>query len=133
MLFRRSQPKSLPTSPQNYPSGACVRSESGEYYIKGTRRYRIISGRVRASWGFPRVIETTDAALANYKIAGRVGFRDSTLIYSISDGKIYLVSDNKKRHVVSPDVLERLGATVDDCITVSDAELRLHETGEPIA
>jgi len=88
---------------------------------------------VEQSWAFPRVIETSEAALAKYRIAGRLGFREGTLIYNIEDAKMYLVADNKRRHIVSPDVLDRLGATFNDAITVSATEILLHEEGERIS
>lgn len=130
--MRKRRTKTTPTTPQNYPSGCCVRTEAGIFYIRGGKRFRIVSGRVEQSWAFPRVIQTSEAAVAKYRIAGRLGFREGSLIYNIKDGHTYLIADNKRRHVTSPDVLSRLGAKPQDVIIVSDAEINLHETGDTI-
>lgn len=129
MLRKNEQ---FPTSPMNYPSDTCVRTESGYYLIKGGKKYRIVSTRVLDSWSFSRIVKTTDAAVSKYRTAGKLGFRGGSLIHNIADGKIYLVSDNKRRHITSPDVLERLGANGKDVIHVSDTEILLHVEGEPI-
>ena len=67
------------------------------------------------------------------KVAGVIGFRDGTLIKDISSGKIYLVSDYKKRHVVSPDILPQLGYTNRDVILVSGREASVHQEGEVLS
>lgn len=128
----RKRRTELPTGPVDYPSGSCVKTEKGLFLIKGTKRYRIVSERVLASWSFPRVIVTSEAAVAKYKILGKLGFRESSLLYNIKDGKMYLVSENKRRHITSPDVLDRLGATSKDVMTVSDDEIKLHEEGTEV-
>jgi hypothetical protein len=58
-----------------------------------------------------------------------VGFRDGTLIQNIVDGKIYLVSDSRKRLVTDPDILDSLGLEI---LLVSEAEINIHEDGDPI-
>lgn len=55
------------------------------------------------------------------------------LYYEANRDRLRLVADNKRRHIVSPDVLERLGATFNDAITVSATEILLHEEGEKIS
>jgi hypothetical protein len=78
-------------------------------------------------------VDTTEVALSNYPVAySKAGFRDGTLLNNIADGRLYLVSAGRLRHITSPAVLERLGATRDDAMTVSDAEINLMKQGAEI-
>ncbi len=119
----------LITSPTNFPSGIAVKTDTGTYWIKDNKKYKLISERAAESWRFIEVL-ATDAALSNIKSAGKLGFRDGTLIKNISDGKIYLVSQNKRRHIISPDVFDKYGLNRSLLIEVSEAETNMHELGE---
>lgn len=134
MLFRtRKTSKTLPTEPQVYPVGSAVESDGKFYYIKSsTVRMRIPSKYILQSWNFHRIIPTSEVALKNYKIMGRLGFRSGSLIHNVADGKIYLVSENKLRHIQSPEALELIGAGKDDAVTVPDTDIKLHDIGEPL-
>lgn len=131
-MFRRKKRTSLPTTPTDYPNGTYIKTEKGYFYIANGKRYRFISKRVLDSWHPHRVVETTEAAVSRYRVAAKMGFRNGSLIHNIADGKIYLVSDNKRRHVTSPDVLERLGASRTDVVSVSLAEIKLQELGDDL-
>lgn len=56
-------------------------------------------------------------------------FRNGSLLYSQSDGTMYLVSENKLRHITNPDWLGHLGFTHRDAVWVSEEEIRLHKMG----
>ena len=126
--------KKILKKPQNkthnpiVPSGLIAHTEKGYFYIKGLKKFKFISERSMLSWSLP-VIPTTDDKLNNFKLFGTLGFRDGTLIKDISDGKIYLVSDSKRRHVVNPDVLEWLDTEI---IKAGQKEVLIHEEGEPL-
>jgi hypothetical protein len=64
------------------------------------------------------------------KIAGKLGFRDGTLIKNIADGKLYLISQNKRRHIIDPDTFEKYGLDRSNIIEVSESEANMHELGE---
>ena len=134
-LFTKKTPKTspLPTEPQTYPVGSAVLTEKGFFYIKSdTIRMRIPSEDIVSSWRFHRVISSNEIGLSNYKIMGKLGFRSGSLIHNIADGKIYLVSENKLRHIQSPRALALIGAVYDDAIVVSDSDVKLHEEGLPL-
>jgi hypothetical protein len=77
------------------------------------------------------IVDTTEAALAKYPVAvTRCGFRDGTLLNNIADGRMYLVSAGRLRHVVNPAVLDRLGNPT--AMVVSDAEINMMKQGVPI-
>ena len=63
-------------------------------------------------------------------MAGKLGFRDGTLIKNIADGKMYLISQNKKRHIVDPDSFIKYGIDRSKVIEVSESEANSHELGE---
>lgn len=131
-MFRRKKPQTtLPTKPVVYPVGSFIETETGYFYISGPiKRNRILSKRILDSWAPHRVIETTEAAVVKYKAWGKLPFRNGSLIHNIADGKIYLVESGKRRHITSPDALERLGASLKDVVSVSLDEINLHEEGE---
>jgi hypothetical protein len=63
---------------------------------------------------------------------GKLGFRDGSLIKNIADGRIYLVSQNKLRHIVDPDSFTRYGLNRSNVVEVSEAEISAHDLGENI-
>lgn len=124
-----------PSEPVRYPSGVFVRTEKGYFFIAdSSKRYRCITKRVLDSWAPQRVIETSEAALANYRVSAKLRFRNGSLIHSIADGKIYLISDGTRRHVTSPEALTLIGAVGNrsDTISVSLDEINLHPEGAPL-
>jgi hypothetical protein len=91
----------------------------------------LISDRAAKSWSFTTV-NATESALTGFKVAGKLGFRDGALIKNIADGRIYLVSQNKLRHIVDPDSFIRYGLNRSDVVEVSEAEVSAHDLGENI-
>lgn len=130
-LFKNIQPALIISEPTNFPSGIAVKTEKAIYWIKDGKRYRLVSDRAADSWKFTTVNATEDAVL-KIKVAGKLGFRDGTLIQNIADGKMYLVSQNKRRHIKSPDVFNKFGLDRSLMIEVSDMEVNMHELGEDL-
>ncbi len=119
------------SQPTNFPSGIAVKTDKDTYWIKDGKRYRLISDRASASWSFTTV-NATEAALTGFKVAGKLGFRDGALIKNIADGRIYLVSQNKLRHIVDPDSFTKYGLDRSKVIEVSEAEVSAHDLGEKL-
>lgn len=124
------EPIELYNRPAKWPSGTAVKTPSGVWFIKGSKKYRCFSERTIYSWGF-RVIEAGDQSVSKFPLAGVLGFRDGTLIKDISDGKLYLVSDSKIRHITSVDAYDLLGGD-SRVMLVSHDEVKLHSEGEII-
>jgi len=110
------------------PSGLIAHTEKGYFYIKGNKRFKFVSDKAMQSWSLP-IVETSEAMLVNFSTAGVLGFRDGSLIHDISDGRIYLISDSKRRHVIDPDVLEWLDSEI---IKVGQKEIFVHPEGEKL-
>ncbi len=119
----------LITSPTNFPSGIAVKTDKAIYWIKDGKRFKLISDRAADSWKFTTV-NASESAVSGMKLAGKLGFRDGSLIKNIADGRIYLVSQNKLRHIVDPDSFSKYGLDRNWVIEVSDYEINAHELGE---
>ena len=127
-LFKTTT-NTLVTSPTNFPSGLAVKTNLATYWIKDGKKYKLISDRAARSWAFTEINATEDA-VGHMKITGKLGFRDGTLIKNIADGKIYLISQNKKRHIVDPDSFIKYGLDRSKIIEVSESEVSAHDLGE---
>ena len=130
-LLKRTKTTLLISSPTNFPSGIAVKTDKDTYWIKDGKAYRLISDRAAQSWCFTTVL-ATEAALSGIKMVGKLGFRDGTLIKSVADGKMYLVSQNKLRHIIDPDSFNRYGLDRSKMIEVSEKEISAHDLGESI-
>jgi len=117
------------TSPTSIPSGLAVKTDSGVYWVKDNKRFKLISDRAAKSWSFTTV-EATDQAIVAMKVLGKLGFRDGTLIKNIADGKIYLISQNKRRHIIDPDSFIKFGLDRSKVVEVSESETNMHDLGE---
>ena len=130
-LFKNTKSTLIVSQPTNFPSGLAVKTDKGTYWIKDGKRYKLISDRAAQSWCFTTV-NATEAALSGIKLVGKLGFRDGTLIKNIADGKMYLVSQNKLRHIVDPDIFDRYGLDRSNLVEVSDTEIKAHDIGETL-
>jgi hypothetical protein len=127
MLIKKRPP--IITNPTVIPSGLAVKTDSGIYWIKDNKRFKLISDRAAKSWSFTTV-EATDQAVTAMKVVGKLGFRDGTLIKNIADGKIYLISQNKRRHITDPDSFIKFGLNRSKVVEVSESETNMHDLGE---
>lgn len=122
-----------PKEPFKYPSGIVVTTESGQYYLKGLVKYRIRSKPIFKSWGFPLVVESTDAAISNYRPSlKRLGFRDGTIIRDIYDGRLYIIADSKRVQISSVEAYEALGIEGLPDNYVSHEDVLFHSDGGEI-
>lgn len=128
-LFKNTKSTLTISQPTNFPSGLAVKTDKATYWIKDGKRYKLISDRAANSWSFTTV-NATEAALSGIKLVGKLGFRDGALIKNIADGKMYLVSQNKLRHIVDPDIFDRYGLDRSMLVEVSEAEIKAHDIGE---
>lgn len=126
--MRKTQQQKI-SNPVTLPSGLAVKTETGTYWIKDSKRFKLISDRAAKSWAFTTVL-ATEQAIASMKIVGKLGFRDGTLIKNISDGKMYLVSQNKRRHIIDPDSFLKYGLDRSKVVEVSESEINMHDLGE---
>lgn len=130
-----SQPTPLPEPPRirtDYPFGTCVQTETGYWLIRDKMRFKIPTERTLASWSF-NIVPSTESAVKHYKTAGKLGFRDGTLIKNAANGKMYIIAANKKRHITNPDFFDNTLIDRAKMVEVSDYEAELHEDGEVLS
>lgn len=127
-VLKQKQTQSNKNHTPYVPSGLIAHTEKGYFYIKGKNKFKFISERAVLSWNLP-VVTTSDDKLNKLMLVGTLGFRDGTLIKDVSDGKIYLVSDSKRRHIIDPDVMEWLNVEI---IKAGQKEVLIHEEGDPL-
>ena len=128
-MFKKKISQKTIIDPTIFPSGIAVKTEKGIYWVKDGKRFKLVSDRAAESWSFTTV-NATEKAVAPMKVVGKLGFRDGTLIKNIADGKMYLVSQNKRRHIVDPDSFDRYGLDRSKIIEISELEAAVHDLGE---
>lgn len=132
-IWKKSSKQQLITrlNSKAYPiSGLFYKTEKGYFYIKSGKRYKVYSDRCFQSWS-TKPIETSFDNITHIPYAGILGFRDGTIIHNLADGKIYIVSDNKRLHLKTPDAFPD-GWIDENKIVVSEAEVELHKEGTEI-
>lgn len=119
--------------PINYPSGICVKTSEGYFYLKGSKRYRIQSKQILRSWRFPRIIGTKESALEFFPVGGKLGFRAGTVVYDIANRKFYYIDESRRRLITNVDeVLYRLRIKRSDVILVGPSDIDLHTEGDEL-
>jgi hypothetical protein len=131
MWKRKSNNIIIVESPTIFPNGFAISDGKSKYFIKSGKRYKLFSDRASISWGF-NYINVTPQSYKSMPLGGTLGFRDGTVIKDIADGKIYLIENSKKRHIISPDFFEKYGFNRNWIIEVSQKEASLHKDGEDI-
>lgn len=131
-MKRRQKPDHVPTY---IPVGSFIETEQGYFWVQSAKsRYRIITKRLLDSWAPQRVIQVAESnpAVAAMKVSAKLRFRNGSLIWNLSDAKIYLVENGERRWVRNPDHLLTLGVKWGDVDFVSQEEIDLHPLGEDL-
>lgn len=114
-----------------YPiSGMFYSTEKGHFYVRSNKRYKVFSDRCFESWS-AEAINTSFSNVSHIPYAGILGFRDGTIIHNLADGKIYIVSDNKRLHIKTPNAFPQ-GWIESKKVTVGENEINLHKEGVAI-
>ncbi len=122
-LLKKQNSLPIPTDPTVYPAGTFVRTEAGYFYIASpSKRYHLVSKIALDSWSPPRVVESTESAVRQYRIATKMKFRNGSLLSCLGDDRIYLIVGGERRPVATED-LWKIGARESDVLHVSLDEL----------
>jgi len=129
------------------PVGAPLRAgdpwPDGTLAASGGRLWRIEDGRARpvvpaaaAAWRArtaPALAGAGVAALASYRPGPELGFPDGTLLRTVHDGRVWVVSEGRRRRLPSRPVLTGLGYDARAIRPVRPAEVRANPPGPPLA
>ncbi len=132
MLRRKKFQKTEILVNPGWPSGLALKAGEEYYLVKGDGVvYKFYSERVFDTWSL-LPIEIAESALAGMQIKGTIGFRDGTLIDNMADGRLYLISANKRRQITNPVWLEKYGLLGMPIITASEKEVNIHDEGDKL-
>lgn len=122
------------TDASRIPDGLFVKtSDSPALYlvVDGVARHvptPAVLDSYRVTLGEVAVVSANLLSAARPGTLPPIGFRDGTLIRA-SDGRMFLVSNGLRRHILSPSVLTALGYAAVPPVGVSVGELGLHQEG----
>ncbi len=136
-----------PTDISNYTLGKIITAEvknftgrlvrgketKGLYYLKDNYYY-FISDEQMAKINFPNLSEETVSItdLQNYTDGGLLKFKDGTLLGIKGSNKIYVIENDKKRHIASEEVFNGFGFNWDNIIWTDQLTGISHLTGQAL-
>ncbi len=113
-----------------YPQGALLEHpESGSiFYVDGDRRHAVVTDDILASKYPSWRIHTADAGeLEAYFDGAPIPFPDGTLMRVPNNPTVYVVSDGKRRPIISADTFLGLGYEWDDIIWTTPGAVEVHQ------
>lgn len=113
-----------------FPNRVLIEHDEQVYIVIDNWLHPLLSWRAAVSWHQPIVHAEY---IYDYDIAStRIGFRPTSIIESVIDGKSYFIEGIKKRLITTPDFWD-LGFNKFENIVVSQEELDFHKDGQDIA
>ncbi len=115
-----------------FPDGTIVRTEQGSLYlIRGLEKRRLESLGIAASlYDLSKTINVRDTDLFGYKEGSAIRFPNFSLVEV--NGERYLLSGDKKRHIVSDAAFRALGFNEDELIFATDEDVHAYEDGPDV-
>ena len=112
-----------------YPNGVLIEHDQLIYRVSGNTLNPLLSWRAAVSWGQPIL---PAEIIYDYEVSTlKLGFRPTTIIQSVVDGRCYFIEGNKKRLITTPDFWD-LGFEKYEIVVVSQEELDFHKNAEDI-
>lgn len=125
----------LNVSVSKFLNGTLIKSYSRDrvYLVENNKRRPILSQQLfnLRKFNWKNVISLSDRDLAVYPLSMAVAYPDNSLIKG-SGPEVYLVEQEKRKHITSPSVFENKGFKWKNIITVSNEELLSHPIGEMV-
>jgi len=113
-----------------YPQGALVQSpETDEiFYVDGNKRHAVVTDDIRdtkyAGW---RVHVAEPGELEGYFDGAPIPFPDGTLMRVDNNPTVYVVSDGKRRPIISEDTFLGLGYEWEDVVWTTPRAVEVHQ------
>lgn len=116
-------------------TGRLVRAKENNalYYLKENVCHPITDEQI-AKINFPgmKIEKMAINALQNYEVGGMLKFRDGALLGIKGSNKIYVIENNKKRHIASEEVFNGYGFDWKNIIWTDQLTGVNHETAQPL-
>lgn len=119
---------------QTYPDGSLLKAVNDKdvWYIRHGVRKRISSYSVLLSrFDLNKIINVTEHDLEKYPIGPEIKFVNYSLL-RVPEGHVYLLVDDKLRHIKSPEVFRAIGFNWEEVNNILEEDLTGLEMGEPI-
>lgn len=119
---------------QMYPDGSLlqVEGELGVWLIQyGEKRPFLSRGAFYSRYDQKDIIIVQKNDLNAYPTGNPIKYAQYSLLRQ-SNGSIYLLSDDKLRHIVNQEVFRTIGFNLEEVIHIADEEMPLFEKGEDI-
>ncbi len=113
-----------------HPDGTLLQASGGVWLLRDGTLVRVGSGVLGSAWRGSEIVRVSQATLDQYSV-GHAGFRAGSLIRS-PDGKVWIISDGLRRHIVSGDVLDDLGYDRGVIRNATSGETALHPEGASV-
>jgi len=123
------------TATSTYPTGALLQNKitGGVYWvIEGTKAPLIDRIFLSTKFSKKKIIPTSQEELAVYQTIDPILFGDGELLKSSLSSSVFVISEGKKRAIISAKIFEQLGYKWENIITVSPKILYLYAEGNPI-
>lgn len=123
-------------SPDKHLDGIVMQRQSPGMYVSqlelGLTRPIFTVAIFESRYRWNEIAILNDQRFGAYPPGLLMNFRDGSLFWVASEGKVYVVSDGIKRWISSPQRLQAYGYQQVNIYAVGDAEASLHPTGPPL-
>ncbi len=119
-----------------YPQGALLQDNKtgGVYYVEDGIKYPILAREIMlANYKSYKLTPVSSDELNRYVTAATgIKFFDGTLIKTVDDAKVYVISNGQRRWLANEQTFNQLGYKWSDVITISEKVAELHPLGQPL-
>ncbi|PIR47944.1 hypothetical protein COV06_00900 [Candidatus Uhrbacteria bacterium CG10_big_fil_rev_8_21_14_0_10_50_16] len=115
-----------------YPQGAVLQhpeTKSLFYVLNGVRHAIVSEDILKARYASWRVRPSTIEELASYSEGAAITFPDGTLVMVDGNPTVYVISDGKRRPIISEDTFLGLGYKWEHIIRTTPASVEVHAPG----
>jgi len=115
-----------------YPQGALIQnSEGGVYYVEDGVKHAIYSKEIlTARFGSKTIVPAKVDELWSYETGDPVKFTDGALVGITGEPGVYLISEGKRRPIVSETIFLGFGFKWENVIWTNEKSVKVHLLGE---
>jgi hypothetical protein len=112
------------SSIRTFPDGSLLRTETGVGYLENGKIRPIINPDIfNSRFNWKDVIDITRAEWNSYPLASALTFREGMLVREQNNPDVYVITNQKRRHIPSPVTFEALGYKWSNITIIPDGTL----------